>query len=191
MSKDTSTFEATINGHTFTFATHPRCFSPRQVDAGTLAMLSVMALSPADKVLDLGCGYGMVGLYAAQHTAPEHVMMADLCPTSVACARHNAELNGTPGILFAISDGFANISAHNFTVIASNPPYHADFAVPKHFIEKGFQRLAIGGKFYMVTKRRDWYKNKFISVFGGVKIHAIGDYFVFEAEKRPTKKIKD
>lgn len=36
----------------------------------------------------------------------------------------------------------------------------------------------------MVTKRRDWYKNKLISVFGGVKIHEIDGYFVFFAEKR-------
>lgn len=42
---------------------------------------------------------------------------------------------------------------------------------------------AIGGRMYMVTKRKDWYKNKFISIFGGVKICAIENYYVFMAIK--------
>ena len=58
------------------------------------------------------------------------------------------------------------------------------FTVAKRFIEKGFNRLKIGGKMYMVTKRKDWYKNKLISIFGGVRIHEIDGYYVFEAEKR-------
>lgn len=59
-----------------------------------------------------------------------------------------------------------------------------DFAVPKMFIEKGFNRLRVGGQLYMVTKRKDWYKNKLIAVFGGVKIWEIDEYFVFMAIKK-------
>jgi 16S rRNA (guanine1207-N2)-methyltransferase len=59
--------------------------------------------------------------------------------------------------------------------------------VPKHFIEKGFNRLKIGGKMFMVTKRKDWYFNKLRAVFGGVKVTEIDDYFVFCAEKRSMK----
>ena len=58
------------------------------------------------------------------------------------------------------SDGFRDIPDTGYTLILSNPPYHTDFRVAKHFIEKGFNRLAIGGKMVMVTKRRDWYKRK-------------------------------
>jgi len=39
----------------------------------------------------------------------------------------------------------------------------------------------------MVTKRKDWYKNKFVAIFGGVKIDEINEYFVFCAEKRTTQ----
>lgn len=72
----------------------------------------------------------------------------------------------------------------DFTLILCNPPYHADFSVPKKFIEVGFRKLAMGGKLVMVTKRLDWYKNKLISVFGGVKVREIQGYYVFAAEKR-------
>lgn len=58
-------------------------------------------------------------------------------------------------------------SDKDFTLILSNTPYHNDFSIAKHFIKEGFRRIVIGGKMIMVTKRKDWYKNKFISIFGG------------------------
>lgn len=54
-------------------------------------------------------------------------------------------------------------------------------------MEKGFNRLKIGGKMYMVTKRKKWYKNKLIAIFGGVKIDKIDDYFVFMSIKTSHK----
>ena len=89
-----------------------------------------------------------------------------------------------------ISDGLNEVSEKGFTIILSNPPYHTDFKIAKAFIEKGFNRLEVGGRMLMVTKRLDWYKNKFIAIFGGVKIHQEGDYFVFEAQKRTTQYAK-
>ena len=63
-------------------------------------------------------------------------------------------------------------------------------ALAKGFIEKGFNRLTKNGKMLMVTKRREWYKNKFIAVFGGVRIEERGGYFVFMAEKRSGRYAK-
>ena len=85
------------------------------------------------------------------------------------------------------SDGFRDLDEAGFDLILSNPPYQSDFAVAKHFIEKGFNRLVVGGRMLMVTKRRDWYRNKFISVFGGVRVREIDGYFVFDAEKRQAQ----
>ena len=82
------------------------------------------------------------------------------------------------------SDGFSQLDDTGFTLILSNPPYHADFSVPKSFIEKGFNRLQIGGRMMMVTKRKEWYKNKLISIFGGVTIAEIDGYYVFASQKR-------
>ena len=176
--------EKTIQGHNLAFETHPKCFSPGQIDKGTLAMLSFINFTPDDKVLDLGCGYGVVGIIAAKHTAPGSVFMSDISKTALEYARRNANLNDVQGVNIIHSNAYESINETGFTIIASNPPYHADFSVPKLFIEKGFNRLAIGGKFYMVTKRKDWYKNKFIAIFGGVRVHEKDGYFIFEAERR-------
>lgn len=172
------------------FKTTPSIFSPNSIDNGTLAMLSVVDFLPSDKVLDLGCGYGVVGILAGKLIGEENVILCDVSEQAVEYAAINSRINKVPNIRILLSDGYKNIAEKEFTLILSNPPYHADFSVPKHFIETGFQKLVVGGKLIMVTKRLDWYKNKLTSVFGGVKVHEINGYYVFVAEKR-TAVIKE
>ena len=176
----------TVKGIPLKLNTTPALFSPNQIDKGTQAMLSVVDFSTENKVLDLGCGYGVVGIVAAKIIGANNVIMSDVCEEAVKMARENAITNNVDEIQIILSDGFKNIEESDFTLILSNPPYHTDFSVPKHFIEKGFRCLAIGGKMVMVVKRRDWYKNKLIAIFGGVKIDGIDDYFVMTAEKRSS-----
>ncbi len=175
---------ATIKNVDLEFETDEALFSPRGIDAGTMFMLSVVDFLPGDKVLDLGCGYGVVGILAAKLIGEENVIMCDISEQAVDFAKRNAGLNGVPDIDIRLSRDYDQVEENDFTLILSNPPYHADFSVPKRFIELGFKKLVLGGKMIMVTKRLDWYKNKLISVFGGVTIYRINEYFVFVAEKR-------
>ncbi len=178
---------ANIKNIPLVFKSDEMIFSPKSVDAGTLAMLSVIDFSPNDKVLDLGCGYGVVGILASKLIGGENVTMCDISETAVQYSKINAELNQIKNVDIKVSDGYENIVDSDFTLILSNPPYHTDFSVAKEFIEGGYKRLAIGGRMAMVTKRLEWYKNKFASVFGGVKVHEIDGYYVFIAEKRSKK----
>ncbi len=166
------------------FETNSSNFSPNNIDIGTLAMLSVTDFLQGDKVLDLGCGYGVVGILAGKLIGQENITMCDISESAVEQAKINARLNQVPNIDIRLSDGLRNVPDNDFTLILSNPPYHTDFSVPKHFIEVGFKKLVLGGRLIMVTKRLDWYKNKLTSIFGGVKIHEINGYYVFIAEKR-------
>jgi len=176
--------EVIINDITMRFETSQNLFSPKRLDAGTNAMLSCVTFSPTDKVLDLGCGYGIVGIYAALLIGAQQVTMADIDETAVAAARVNAHSNSVPDIRILHSDGFKNIDDAGYTIILSNPPYHSNFSVAKHFIEKGFNRLVIGGRMVFVTKRKEWYQNKLTAIFGGVTIKEVNGYYVFIAEKR-------
>ncbi len=175
---------ASIKGIDLGFKTSKDVFSPATIDRGTLAMLSVVEFHPDDRVLDLGCGYGVVGILAAKFTGPTKVVMVDNDPAAVALARENVEINNTQGISVLLSDGFGDISETDFTLMLSNPPYHTNFSVPKDFIHKGFNRLQIGGRVYMVTKRQLWYRNKLTSIFGGTRIREIDGYSVFECVKK-------
>lgn len=176
--------EAHVFGLDLKFHTDPALFSPRALDAGTLAMLARVTFEPGDKVLDLGCGYGLVGVVAAERIGPERVWLLDKDPLAVACAARNLALNGVEGAVCLESDGFRSLDETGFTKILCNPPYHQDFALAKHLIEKGFNRLAIGGTLWMVTKREAWYRNKLSAIFGGVRVHRDDEYCVFEAVKK-------
>jgi 16S rRNA (guanine1207-N2)-methyltransferase len=175
-----------IKGVDLVFETSKSLFSPRAIDLGTLSMLSVVEFGENEKVLDLGCGYGVVGILAAKIVGEENVVMLDIDEEAVKLAQKNALLNGVPGVKTIQSDGFTNLDEKDFTLILCNPPYHTDFSVAKVFIEKGFNRLCIGGRMYMVTKRKKWYKNKLIAIFGGVQILEINGYYVFMAIKKSS-----
>lgn len=176
--------QVVILGKQVSLETRRGLFSPEHVDRGTLAMLSHVKIASGMRIMDLGCGCGVVGIVAAKIAGEENVFMSDADPMAVATARRNAERNGVSGVHICVSDGFQSVDASGFDLILSNPPYQTDFSVAKGFIEKGFNRLKIGGKLYMVTKRRAWYKNKMISVFGGVEIRETDGYYVFIAERR-------
>ncbi len=184
----TFTISTTMKEIPLSFQTESSLFSPKAIDSGTLAMLSSVDFLPSDKVLDLGCGYGVVGILAAKLVGEANVVLCDSSETAVKYARLNAEANSVPNINIILSNAFEHIPDNDFTLILSNPPYHTDFSIAKHFIEEGFQRLDIGGRMVMVTKRLDWYKNKLAAIFGGVKVQEIDGYYVFIAEKRSQKK---
>ena len=183
-------YYVTINNIELNIETEPTLFSPKGFDLGSRAMLSLAEIKPDDKVLDLGCGSGTIGIYIAKLIGAGQVTLIDNDPIAVKTATDNAVRNGVEGLRVILSEGFASLDDTGYTLILSNPPYQTDFKIAKHFIEKGFNRLSIGGRLMMVTKRRDWYKNKLASVFGGVKIDEVDGYFVFTAEKRSNKYAK-
>jgi 16S rRNA (guanine1207-N2)-methyltransferase len=180
-------FSAEIAGLELTFETSLELFSPRNIDPGTAAMLRWVNIEPQDKVLDLGCGYGVVGIYAAHRTDPTSVWLVDVDPVAVEIAKRNLRLNGVDGATALVSDGFSDLSETGFTKILCNPPYHVDFSVPKRLIEKGFNRLVLGGSMILVCKREAWYRNKLQAIFGNVRASRDDDYIVFQATKTSTQ----
>lgn len=173
-----------LGGSTMEFETAAGLFSPAHADRGTLAMLACADLVPGQRVLDLGCGWGLAGVYAALVCGAENVVMTDVDPRAAALARKNARKNGVEGARVYVGDALEAVPDRAFDRILLNPPYQTDFAVAKRLILKSFNRLEIGGKLFMVTKRRTWYLNKLKSVFGGARVRDVDGYFVFEAERR-------
>lgn len=175
-------YELEIKGLHLDIETAPGLFSPSAPDRGTLAMISTVEILAGQRVLDLGCGCGIVGIWASLSGAS--VVLTDMDARALDCARHNAQVNGADSCMFHESDGFRQLDETGFDWILSNPPYHTDYAVARHFIEKGFNRLTIGGRLVLVVKRADWYRNKLKAIFGGCKDLQIDGYHVLTAEKR-------
>ena len=180
-------YQASLWNQPLEIETTEGLFSPRGADAGTLSMVSAVELESGQKLLDLGCGAGLVGIAAAKVLGEENVWMTDVDPAAVRCAAENAKRNGVENVHLCCGDALDAVDASGFDWILSNPPYHADFSVAKKFIEKGFNRLKLGGKLVMVVKRELWYRNKLTAIFGGVRMQEIGGYFIFTAEKRSER----
>lgn len=173
-----------VAGVSMVLATAPQLFSPRYLDPGSRFLIESVTLTAEDRVCDLGCGYGPVGIWAAKTIGAEKVVMLDVDQDAVDLAAANALRNGVGDITIQQADGFNGIEEAGFTWILSNPPYHVDWNVPKHFIRKGFNRLRIGGKMALVIKRRDWYEQQLRTVFGGCLVTERDGYHVMIAERR-------
>lgn len=90
---------ATVGGIELWFETAPTLFSPARVDRGSVALLSCITFTANDKVVDLGCGYGLIGIYAAKIIGAERVWMVDNDQTAIACAVKNLAVDGRAGCL--------------------------------------------------------------------------------------------
>ena len=175
----------TLRGFEAAMETSNGVFSGSRLDLGTSVLLRhAPELPEHGTFLDLGCGWGLAGVYAALVCGAENVVMTDIDPRAAALARRNARKNGAEGVRVYTGDALEAVPDRAFDRILLNPPYQTDFAVAKRLILKSFNRLEIGGKLFMVTKRRTWYFNKLKSVFGGAHVREADGYFVFEAERR-------
>ena len=175
-------YEAEVNGVRLFVCSSPTRFSPRGLDRGTALMLAHADIRPGMKLLDLGCGTGVVGAYAAKCGA--QVWMSDVSPEAVETAAQTMAENHVSAEKIIVSDAFDAIDEAGFDCILCNPPYHTDFAVARRMIEKGFNRLKIGGAMTLVVKRELWYRKKLESIFGGVRVLRADGYALLTAERR-------
>ena len=81
-------YTITINARELKVETENSLFSPKEADRGTLAMLELVSFGQEDKVLDLGCGCGIVSLVAAASGVdPKNIVLTDVDPLAVSVAK--------------------------------------------------------------------------------------------------------
>ncbi len=144
---------ATLRGKAFTFATNPGLFSPRQIDPGSAFLIKHMTISPTDSILDLGCGYGAIGLVAASLTRGQ-AYLVDTDIRAIGCSTQNAKLNHLSNVTAILSDGYSQLTGILFDVILSNPPSHLPAEIRTQFIIGATSHLRPKGKLLFVTEKR-------------------------------------
>ena len=105
-------------GREFTFRTAAGVFSRSAVDAGSRLLLAAIKLAGAERILDLGCGYGVLGIVAAARAPQAHVVLVDVNPRAVALAEENIARNATPNAEARCGEG-----ARRWRAIASMSSY--------------------------------------------------------------------
>ena len=143
-------------------------FSPRTIDDGSRLLLDHLELEPTDDCLDLGCGYGVLGLCMARSAPQGHTLMVDKDFVAVDYAERNCRHNKIENASCLLSNGFKQIPAQQFDVIVSNIPAKVGKEMLYIYLFDALDYLKPGGAFYIVTITglRLFFKRGFSEVFG-------------------------
>ena len=164
-------FNETLSGIPFVFHSTWGIFSPRNIDEGTLMLLKYLEVKETDNCLDLGCGYGPIGLTMAKLAPKGQTTLVDKDFKAVEYSNKNAELNQVKNAEALLSNGFDQIRERKFDVVVSNIPAKVGNEMLSLFLHDAYQQMNPGGKIYVVTITglRKYIKRNFEDVFGNYK----------------------
>ncbi|MUT68178.1 class I SAM-dependent methyltransferase [Paenibacillus sp. NEAU-GSW1] len=169
---DRQTHQAELNGYSFKFITDAGVFSKSGVDYGSRVLLRALELDVNAKVLDVGCGYGPIGLTAAKLAPEGHVTMIDINERAVQLSKENAALNGIANVEVLQSDLYDAVKEKRFDAILTNPPIRAGKETVHRIFEEGYELLVPGGKMWVVIQKKQGAPSaeaKLQSLFGDVE----------------------
>ncbi|NLY51682.1 MAG: class I SAM-dependent methyltransferase [Firmicutes bacterium] len=176
---------AKLRGKEYQFITEAGVFSRSRVDQGTRLLIEALPLPPEGRMLDLGCGYGPVGIVAAKEEPNLEVVMVDINQRAVEVAAINARLNGAANIDIRQGDGFSVVPEKDFALIASNPPIRAGKQVVYPLMAAAKEHLAPGGLLCVVIRTKQGARSlekHLASIYSRVETIAKGGgYRVFAA----------
>ncbi len=145
-------FTLEANGRTLSITTDAGVFSKAHLDTGTELLLKALPGAFSGRALDLGCGWGPVGLTMAVRWPGAEIVLADINERAVGLAKQNLSANRLSAQVLQ-SDGFANVPGA-FDLIATNPPIRAGKAVIYRLFEEAAARLTPGGALYIVMRKQ-------------------------------------
>jgi 16S rRNA (guanine1207-N2)-methyltransferase len=143
-----------LRGKPFEFLTASGVFSKKRVDLGTRLLIESMVLPKSGCVLDLGCGYGAVGIAVAAFNPDLRVVMVDLNMRAVRLARKNAEINNVQNVTVKHGHLYEPVKGYAFTCILSNPPVSAGIETVKAMITGAPENMSSRAFFQIVVKSK-------------------------------------
>ncbi len=163
-------FTASLPGHApLKLISRPGVFCHRRPDMGGIALaeVAVRDLASGDRILDLGCGCGMVGLLLATAAERTACTFIDSHARAVACTQANLErlaLNGHTVLLNDTGD-----CKGPFDCFVGNPPYYGNYRIAELFIQTAQRTVRSGGRIYFVAKTADRLLELMSEAFGNAE----------------------
>ena len=163
----------TLLGHSFLFETDSGVFSKSEVDFGSRVLIDSFQLPAVEgAILDVGCGYGPIGLSIAKQYNDRTVYMMDINERAVALSEKNAQMNGVQNVRIFESDGLAGVEdGLQIAAILTNPPIRAGKETIFRFYDGAYEKLSKGGELWIVIQKKqgapstmDHLKEKFAEV---------------------------
>ena len=145
-------FELDFEGEQFKFAYDNGVFSKGELDEGTSLLISSLP-ELYGRILDLGCGWGPVGVILGRKYPEAQIVMSDVNERAVQLSRQNLSKNGVSNAGVLLSDGFQNIDG-TFDFIVTNPPIRAGKQVIYALFDASLARLNPRGRLYIVIRKQ-------------------------------------
>lgn len=145
---------AKINDESFKFKTDNGVFSKDFLDFASKLLLEKMDYSSIldGQILDVGCGYGPIGIYLA-HKMKKDVVMLDINPRALALSRENLKLNNVEARVLE-SDCLETVLNEKFSCVITNPPIHAGKEVVYKIYEQSYEVLIEGGSLWIIIQEK-------------------------------------
>ena len=166
------------------FLTDAGVFSKKMIDFGSQVLLSSLSFQQGETVLDVGCGYGPLGLSLVKAQGI-HATMVDVNTRALDLAQKNADLNQVEAKIFQ-SNVYDQVEG-SFDHIISNPPIRAGKKVVHEVLSGSFDHLNPGGDLTIVIQKKQGApsaKAKMEEVFGNCEIlKKDKGYYILRSEK--------
>lgn len=181
-------WSAQLRGTRLNFKTDAGVFSKGEVDFGSRLLVESFVMPEVEgDVLDVGCGYGPIGLTIAVSFPERHVHMVDVNERALALSKRNAEQNDLPNTTIYSSTALSAVEAVGFAAILTNPPIRAGKDTVFTFYENSFEKLRSGGELWVVIQKKQGAPSsakRLEEIFGNVEtVEKRKGYYILRAIK--------
>ncbi|GMR69139.1 class I SAM-dependent methyltransferase [Bacillus cereus] len=185
---DRKRWEFTLRGSQFTFLSDRGVFSKNEVDFGSRLLIEAFQVPDIKgDILDVGCGYGPIGLSLAKEFQDRKVHMVDVNERALELAKENAANNRIGNVHISQSSVYENVDGM-YAAILSNPPIRAGKDIVHEILEKAVEYLVPGGELWIVIQKKQGAPSalkKLEEVFSEVEVvEKKKGYYIIKSKKR-------
>jgi 16S rRNA (guanine1207-N2)-methyltransferase len=185
---DPKFWDYTLKNNHFRFKTDNGVFSKKEVDFGSRLLIEAFEMPDVNgSVLDVGCGYGPIGLSIARTFPNRTVHMVDVNERALTLTKENAELNQISNVKVYESDRLSTVSEVEFAAVLTNPPIRAGKKVVHEIFEQSYHHLVPNGELWVVIQKKQGAPSaveKLNEIFSEVEIvEKDKGYFIIKAIK--------
>lgn len=171
LNKDLLNFSVSLRGNEFTFYTQAGVFSKNYLDYGSKLLIQTVNIKKTVKtIIDVGCGYGPIGLALAKDSKAK-IYMYDINERAIELSTLNAKTNEIDNVIIKNNNLLDDINI-NAELIVTNPPIRAGKKTLFKLYEQVYDNLNVGGEFYCVIQRKQGAPStakKIMELFGNYK----------------------
>jgi 16S rRNA (guanine1207-N2)-methyltransferase len=169
---DMSTYTLEIGDGTWELERDPGVFAHGEVDDATAMLVTALDIEPDERVLDLGCGAGILGMVGATLASNSVAVLVDADAYALDLARRNCERNDIQNVRIQAADVIDTIADERFDVVICNPPFHQrheqSSGLAERFMQGARSVLDSGGRLYFVANRFLPYESRLEALFSNV-----------------------